>query len=208
MDFALELAKNLPSEKRTIVAIGGPPGAGKTTLALDLADALTHRNRNAVAVSMDGWHLSNRQLTLQGKSSRKGATDTFDTDGLAWAIWRMKTQSSSSPDIYLPSFSRDIDDPVASDIVVSPKTEVIILEGNYLLLKSSPWMSMRASFDVPVYCDVKWDVCRNRLIDRQMSKRGDLDESIGWVDTVDYYNFDVVSKQSDLTRCIRYDANA
>jgi len=157
---------------------------------------------------MDGWHLSNHQLELQGKSSRKGAPDTFDTDGLAWAIWRIKNQAPSAPSIYLPSFSHQTNDPVASDVEVSSDTEIIIIEGNYLLLKSDPWISMRTNFDIPVYCDVKWDICRDRLIDRQMSKGKDPDASIGWVDTVDRYNFDVVSKQSDLTRCIRYDANA
>jgi len=29
MDFALELAKSIPTDQRAIVAIGGPPGAGK-----------------------------------------------------------------------------------------------------------------------------------------------------------------------------------
>ena len=47
-----------PSDQRKLIAIAGPPGSGKTTLAKTLSDRLAHCSY----LSMDGFHLDNRIL--------------------------------------------------------------------------------------------------------------------------------------------------
>ena len=53
--------------KRRLIAIAGPPTAGKSTLAETLQNVL-NKTRNAIAttVPMDGFHLDNRLLALSG----------------------------------------------------------------------------------------------------------------------------------------------
>ncbi|MFZ2480889.1 MAG: nucleoside/nucleotide kinase family protein, partial [Propioniciclava sp.] len=67
------------SGRRSLLGITGAPGAGKSTLAAGLADALGADR--AVVVPMDGFHLDQRVLERLGRADRKGAPDTFDATG-------------------------------------------------------------------------------------------------------------------------------
>lgn len=64
------------SNTRSILGITGAPGAGKSTLAERLVNALGPAL--AVLVPMDGFHLSEEVLHSKGSRPRKGAHDTFD----------------------------------------------------------------------------------------------------------------------------------
>jgi len=44
---------------------------------------------------------------------------------------------------------------------------VVVVEGNYLLLESQPWVRLRRHFDITVLVDVPETVLRNRLIKRK-----------------------------------------
>ena len=63
---------------RQILGIVGLPGAGKSTLAQALVDALGDQ---AALAPMDGFHLANAELVRLGRTARKGAPDTFDAAG-------------------------------------------------------------------------------------------------------------------------------
>ncbi|NCX49855.1 MAG: AAA family ATPase [Gammaproteobacteria bacterium] len=58
---------------RELIAIAGPPGSGKTTLAKTLSDRLAHCSY----LSMDGFHLDNpmAQEKRRGLRSRLRPTD-------------------------------------------------------------------------------------------------------------------------------------
>lgn len=45
----------------------------------------------------------------------------------------------STPTLYAPSFSHALKDPVYDDIPISPTARIVIFEGNYLSLNTSPW---------------------------------------------------------------------
>ena len=62
------------------VAIAGPPGAGKSTLADRLRRRWGPGERGAV-LPMDGFHLDNAILIERGLLARKGAPETFDVRG-------------------------------------------------------------------------------------------------------------------------------
>ena len=59
----------LTRSTRTLLGIIGPPGAGKSTLALQL-NALNPEQSQIVP--MDGYHLANIELERLGRASRKG----------------------------------------------------------------------------------------------------------------------------------------
>jgi pantothenate kinase len=61
---------------RRILGITGAPGAGKSTLAARLVDAL---DGQAVLVPMDGFHLADAELRRIGTRDRKGARSTRST---------------------------------------------------------------------------------------------------------------------------------
>jgi len=198
-----ELAGTIPPGGRKLVAIGGPPGAGKTTLAMRLATILSERKRQSVAVQMDGWHLSNGELASRGLQARKGAPDTFDVPGLLNAIFRLKEMPDSR--VYLPAYSRTVHEPIAASVLVDPSVEVIIFEGNYLLLGKPPWTEVRSQFDVTVCCSTRWHVCRERLVERQMESGKSLTDAVEWVDHVDRMNFDTVKHQSHTDDSLLYE---
>jgi pantothenate kinase len=96
---------------RYILGITGPPGAGKSTLARRVAAAC-----GAVVVGMDGFHLANAQLRRLGRKDRKGAADTFDVEGFATLLRRLR--AAGGPTVYAPVFDRSIEEAVAGAIAV------------------------------------------------------------------------------------------
>jgi hypothetical protein len=72
---------------RRILGITGAPGAGKSTVARQLVDAL---GGAAVLVGMDGYHLAQPELQRLGRAERKGAPDTFDAAGYVALLRRLR----------------------------------------------------------------------------------------------------------------------
>lgn len=138
VDRAARLARD---GNRAILGICGAPGAGKSTLASAVKDALGGR---AVVVGMDGFHLAQSELERLGRAERKGAPDTFDADGYVHLIRRLRANEGT---VYAPLFRRDIEEPIANAVPVPPDTPLVITEGNYLLLDDPPWAELRALFD-------------------------------------------------------------
>ena len=78
--LAALLFRKAAGGKRLIVAIAGPPGAGKSTFAEALLPLLPEGS--AAVVPMDGFHYDNAVLQALGMMERKGAPESFDFDGL------------------------------------------------------------------------------------------------------------------------------
>ena len=55
---------------------------------------------------MDGFHLANVELRRLGRSSRKGAPDTFDSAGYVAMLRRLRLQGLDEI-VYAPEFRRD-----------------------------------------------------------------------------------------------------
>jgi len=74
--------------RRVIVAIAGPPAAGKSTLLPILLNSLQNEfgQNRVTGVPMDGFHLDNVQLEQAGSLARKGSPHTFDIGGLLYLL--------------------------------------------------------------------------------------------------------------------------
>lgn len=163
--------------QRYMLGLAGAPGAGKSTVAQRLLDALPGR---AVVVPMDGYHLANTELARLGRAGRKGAPDTFDSAGYVAMLARLR-QRAPDEVVYAPEYRREIEEAVAGAIAVSPDIELVITEGNYLLLDQGHWAGVRARLDAVWYVDVDSDLRRERLAARHMRYGRTAEQAHAWV---------------------------
>ncbi len=191
-ELAASVAALRAAGGRIILGIVGSPGAGKSTLAQALVARL---GACAVSVPMDGFHLANAELRRLERHGRKGAQDTFDSGGYVALLQRIRSQSADEI-VYAPEFRREIEEPVGSAIPVLPAHQVVVTEGNYLLLDSGHWAAVRAIADQIWFVDVDPRLRLERLIARHMHfGRSELDAR-DWVSRTDEPNAQLI----DATR--------
>lgn len=152
----------LPKGTRSIVAIAGAPGSGKSTTAERLVDTLNATAPGRAALlPMDGYHYDDAVLRDMGRHPWKGAPDTFDVGGLRSLLARLRARDE--PTVAVPVFDRSIEIARAGGRLIPRTAEIIVAEGNYLLLSRSPWDSLAPFFDLRVLIAVPEDVLRDRL---------------------------------------------
>ncbi len=169
MDQLVQRARAMASMGgRRILGIAGAPGAGKSTLAQHVVDALG--GEIAAFVPMDGFHLANEVLDGLGRHERKGAADTFDSWGFSALLQRLRRQTDpgGDPVVYAPQFRRDLEEPIGSAIPVLPTQTLIVTEGNYLLLDQDAWPSARAAIDEVWFLVPSEEIRLERLFERHM----------------------------------------
>ncbi|WP_249674846.1 nucleoside/nucleotide kinase family protein [Pseudomonas abieticivorans] len=163
-----ELARHLKeraTQGRILIALAGPPGAGKSTCAEQLAALLNGAGAAVAAVlPMDGYHLDDMILNAQGLRARKGAPSTFDVAGLGHMLQRLRLNEEN--EIAVPVFDRTLEIARAGARLISRDVKVLIVEGNYLLLNTPPWSALAQYFDLTVSVCAPEAQLQQRLIDR------------------------------------------
>lgn len=150
--------------RRLVVAIAGPPGAGKSTVSATLCAAVNERDPGAaVVVPMDGFHLDNAILDAQDMRKRKGSPPTFDCAGFEVMLKRLR---DGGEDIVIPLFDRKLDLARAGADIVKADQRILLVEGNYLLLDQAPWNRLEPLFDLTVFLQVDRLELENRLVQR------------------------------------------
>ncbi|HEX6872012.1 MAG TPA: nucleoside/nucleotide kinase family protein [Micromonosporaceae bacterium] len=189
---------------RTMVGITGPPGAGKSTLAEALASRFAAAPtpapgqapgpgpaqapadpHGAVVVPMDGFHLSNVELTRLGLVDRKGAPETFDADGFVHLLSRIRAGRDL---VYAPAYSRVLHESIGGAIPVPADAELVLVEGNYLLLPQPPWVRARPYLDLVLYLDVPAGPRLDGLVRRHMARGLDRHAAMDFVTRSDEAN--------------------
>nr|WP_269439681.1 nucleoside/nucleotide kinase family protein [Arthrobacter sp. zg-Y40] len=178
-----------------IVGVTGAPGAGKTTLVEALVQALNPEDQPLEShrfahVPMDGFHLSDRELTRLGLLQRKGAPETFDAGGYAALLERLAAPRTAV--VYAPGFERTLEQPLAGDIPVFPAARVILTEGNYLLLDRPEWRQVRSRCAEVWFCEPEEELRVERLVERHIRFGKDPVTAAAWVQDVDQPNADLV----------------
>ncbi|HEX2856650.1 MAG TPA: nucleoside/nucleotide kinase family protein [Propionibacteriaceae bacterium] len=194
VDAACALA---PGSGRAILGVAGVPGAGKSTLAELLVDAIgRERGVGWVAhVPMDGFHLADVQLERLGVRQRKGAPETFDPAGYAALLRRLRTETDRP--VYAPGFERTLEQPIAGAMVVEPAARLVVTEGNYLLLDRPEWRAVRDQIDEVWYVDGGDDVRMERLVARHVAFGKTPEEAAAWVERVDVANGRLIEASRD-----------
>ena len=186
----LDCFRQMRQEKgrRILVMLAAPPGAGKSTL-LSFLQAIS--GGAVQAIGMDGFH--RRQEDLQQHFTQrdgkrvslveiKGAPITFDLDKLTGSIRRVAAGENCG----WPVYDRLLHNPVEDAVTVDG--EIVLLEGNYLLLDADGWRELRRYADCTVQIGADENMLRSRLIDRRMKTGVEEAAAIRFVDFSDMPN--------------------
>ncbi|NUS70235.1 MAG: nucleoside triphosphate hydrolase [Ensifer adhaerens] len=161
--IANEILKRAAGAARFVVAIAGPPGAGKSTLAEALAETLVAGGERAAALPMDGFHMDNAVLEEKGLLSRKGSPETFDVRAFLSTVAAVRANNG---EVLVPVFDRSREIAIASARIVAPETRIILVEGNYLLLDEAPWNRLEGAFDFSIFINPGVAELERRLLRR------------------------------------------
>ena len=173
--------------------LAAPPGAGKSTL-VSFLEKLSRENDDITdlqAIGMDGFHRRQEYL-LSHTTIRdckevkmveiKGAPVTFDLEKLTAAIKKV----SSGEDTFWPIYDRHLHNPVEDAIHITK--DIVLLEGNYLLLDMDGWNRLRDMADYTISITANEAMLRKRLIDRKMKSGNDIESATRFVEYSDMAN--------------------
>ncbi|MBO4206094.1 nucleoside/nucleotide kinase family protein [Micromonospora echinofusca] len=181
---------------RQLLGIAGAPGAGKSSLAERIVAAV---GPAACLVPMDGFHLAQVELRRLDRAGRKGAVDTFDANGYVALLRRLHRLEPTT--VYAPEFRRDLEEPVAGAIPVSPSVRLVVTEGNYLLLSTDPWDEVRSLLHEAWFLDLDAGERVRRLTERHVAYGRSPAEAEAWARGSDEANATLVAgtaRQADL----------
>ena len=156
-DIFLPLLKRLTALQRRLgrriaVFLAAPPAAGKSTLCcyLEKLSRETPDLTPVQCVGIDGFHyyqdvLDSHTVYRNGEviplARIKGAPETYDVKKLSGLLDRL-----AEPGQRWPVYDRRIHNPVEEAVEI--REDILILEGNWLLLDEAPWNSLCCDYSI------------------------------------------------------------
>lgn len=189
------------SGRRLIVFLAAPPGTGKSTLCafLEKLSRETEGITPICSIGMDGFHKRQKYLLshsaeIGGREVKlvdiKGNPITFDVEKLSSKLEEIKGGGK----VLWPLYDRLLHDPVEDAVEVSG--DIVLIEGNYLLLNSDGWRTLREFADYSVYIRAEIDDLRERLIDRKTASGTPKDKAAVFVENSDLVNAKICNSLS------------
>lgn len=193
-------------QERIVVFLAAPPGCGKSTLAA-FWEYLSYQDPNLERIQvlpLDGFHYSNdildsNTIERQGKQiplrKIKGSYETFNLTEL---IQKLKQLKIGDP--YWPYYDRNLHDPI--DDAIHIKNNVVIVEGNWLLLDEPVWNALHELADFTIFIDTTPTFLEQRLIQRKVRGGMSLENAQDFYQNSDSINVNKVlscSVPADLT---------
>lgn len=199
----LEMLTKMQQEKqrRILVMLAAPPGTGKSTLCEYLK--YLSNNKEGIypiqVIGMDGFHRYQDYL-LSHTTVRdgveipmvkiKGAPITFDLDLLKERIIKVAAGDKCG----WPEYNRMTHNPKEDATTVDG--DIVILEGNYLLLDIDGWKELKQYADYTIRISARESDLRQRLIERKINSGASYEDAVLFVDNSDLYNARTCLKHS------------
>jgi pantothenate kinase len=202
-------------QQRVVIFLCAPPGSGKSTLAA-FWEYLSEQDENLEPLQVlpfDGFHYPNELLNeytteRNGKPvtlrSIKGAFETFNLSELIRKLKQLKVDSTTT----WPYYDRNIHDPV--DDAISVDRNIVVVEGNYLLLDEPVWRGLSKLADFTIFVDTKSEFLQERLMDRKIRGGSSPEEALEFYKRSDAKNVDMVlnhSIKADLSLFLNRDGS-
>ena len=179
--------------KRILAFLAAPPGAGKSTLVAFLRELSLHEPDvcPVTVIGMDGFHrrqeeLLSRTTVRNGQEVSlvdiKGAPITFDLEKLKDSI----RQVAAGENCLWPDYDRLLHNPVYRGDRV--EGDIVILEGNYLLLDEDGWRDLKQFADYTIRITADTTFLKNRLVNRKMASGTEPEKAEAFVEFSDLYN--------------------
>lgn len=145
------------------VAIDGPDAAGKTTLAGELAAAITGRGRPVIRVGIDGFHRPRAIRQQRGPLSAEGYfLDSFDYAALRHYV--LDPLGPGGDGRYKAAvFDFRTDTPHDQPFEQAASNAVLLMDGVFLLRGD-----LRSSWDLTVYVEVSPQESVRRALERDL----------------------------------------
>ncbi|MGF1907368.1 nucleoside/nucleotide kinase family protein [Aliivibrio logei] len=191
-------------EERVIVFLCAPPGSGKSTLAAfwEYLSQQSPQLEPLQVLPFDGFHYTNEILesnTIRRNDETislrriKGASETFNLTDLIDKLKQLKARSPK-----WPYYDRNLHDPV--DDAIQVDKNIVVVEGNWLLLNEPVWCDLYKLADFTVFIDTDADFLKERLVNRKI--RGGVSEE----DAIAFYeSSDAINVNKVLTQSVRAD---
>jgi pantothenate kinase len=166
-------------------------------MAVALCEAL---GPTVARVPMDGFHLANQVLRGLGIADRKGSPASFDVGGFHALLKRLR--SNDEQIVYAPEFYREFEESIAGALPIPSKIELVIVEGNYLLLEEGQWQHTAALLDEVWYLSPQETVRQTRLVRRHQANGRTLEAARAWIAGNDDPNAQVVATTANRANAI------
>lgn len=182
---------------RQIVFLAGPPAAGKSTMALFLEQLTREQEEKIQALGLDGFHypmkyLNTHSIVRDGENvllkSIKGSPETFDTENFGKFLRHIDScrRSGTEPLVRWPGYDRNLHDVVPDQYLITG--EILLIEGNYLLLQETPWRELAKLADDRIFIRMEEAELRRRLVDRKVRGGMEPEAAEKWYHQTDERN--------------------
>ena len=192
-DELYEKSKSMVNGSQFWIGLAGAPGSGKSTLANLLK---TRLKELFITIPLDGYHYYRNELGQMKNSSqaylRRGSPFTFNSQKFYSDLAKARKSRTG----IFPSFDHHIKDPIEKAIHLSTDNKIILVEGNYLLLNSEPWCSIRKLFDETWLLDIPIEVSNDRVAKRHVSTGMTEYQALERVRQNDDINAKLIAKES------------
>lgn len=196
-DLAAELRRRsarLTGNAQFWIGLAGGPGSGKSTVAQALKERL---GELLTVVPMDGYHFYRSELDgmadPEEAHARRGAPFTFNATKLVDDLIKARDAGKGA----FPSFDHGTGDPVETGVLLSEGPQIVLVEGNYLLLDEEPWCQLREKvFDETWFLDVPVPECNRRVRERHVRTGLTEEQAQLRVATNDSINAELITKVS------------
>lgn len=182
---------NSDSTSRLVVAIAGPSGSSKSTIASVMTENIAWiADVHCASVSVDAFHYPNEYLDEAGLFHVKGRYDTYDTSLLHETLLQFKAGRPVS----FPQYSRITHEPIAGVVSFHVEPSILILEGLWLLFDMKPWSELYECYDMTIFFNADEDFLHSNTVSRHLDggKFPARDEAIAFYEASDARNRELI----------------